>query len=94
MSNVPLKRKTATRVFSDADGSMNVKYHATVVVRFNDKEIELNSGRWHTVTTKARMNQASSEFGLGFSVFQNKFDWFVTYRGETVPFKDGMVLTR
>lgn len=73
---------------------MVVTYHRTQVVQFNDQEIILNSGGWRTSTTKTRMNQTSHQFDLGFNVYQNKGDWFVSYKGTAVPFEDGMVITR
>jgi len=67
---------------------IEVWYHNTQVVRVTDKEITLNTGGWSTVTTKLRMNQAANEYGLGYKVFQKDYAWFVTYKGETIPFKE------
>ena len=75
-------------------GTTRVTYHQTVVVAFSDKKIILDSGGWRTATTKTRMNQASVQFGLGFSVFQRRFEWFVDWQGKELPFRDGMVLRR
>lgn len=87
--------KTATKVTINGT-STEVKYHATVVVKFDENEIILNSGGWRTVTTKSRMNQTSNEFNLGFGVYQRKGDWFVDSKGcdEPIPFEDGMKLER
>jgi hypothetical protein len=90
--------RTATSVRTE-DGTIYVRYHNTDVVAFTDRVIELNSGGWRTVTTKARMNQASSQFGLGFYVRQDKGRWFVRlpgkiYADSAIPFMDGMVLHR
>jgi len=85
--------KHATSVFDD-DGVMTVVYHDTAVVRFDEKKIILASGGWETQTTKTRMNQASNQFGLGYSVFQRNFEWFVEWKGEILPFHSGMVLKR
>ena len=83
-----------------------VKYHATDVVKFNDNEIILNSGGWHTNTTKMRMNQTSRQFGLRFNVYQKDFEWFVDYwygngpadysneQFQTIEFFDGLTLKR
>jgi len=81
----------ATSVFTE-NGSTYVVYHNTAVVRFNENEIELNTGGWRTVTTKARMNQASNQFDLGYQVYQRDYAWFVDYKGETIGF-DGYRLT-
>ncbi len=78
------------------DGTYNVvQYHATPVVRWNDDEIILNTGGWMTMTTKDRMNQASNQFGLGFSVHQEDYEWFVYYKRKKIPFiTDELVLER
>ena len=76
------------------EGMTSVVYHSTPVVQFNDKEIVLDSGGWETATTKSRMNQASNQYGLEFEVHQVNFSWYVDYRGETIPFEDGMILDR
>ena len=75
------------------DGTTTIRYHQTDVVKFNKVEgwIQLDSGGWHTVTTKLRMNQAANQFGLGYSVYQRKGEWFVdTPDGRTLDFADGM----
>lgn len=89
MANMSKVGRVATKVYAEA-GSTVIQYHATKVVTFNDKEILLNNGGWKTNTTKARMNQASNEYGLGYTVYQKDFGWFVTYKGETLEF-DGNV---
>jgi len=68
--------------------------HSPEVVKFNSREIILDSGGGHTQTTKARMNQASEQYDLGYQVYQRDYDWFVDYQGQTLEFYDGMVLTR
>ena len=87
-------RGTATSIFTDENGTTHVQYHATRVVSFDSGAIVLRSGGHHTNTTKTRMNQASNEFGLGFSVYQKNHNWYVDYNGATVDFQDGMVLSR
>jgi hypothetical protein len=66
-----------------------VTYHSTDVVVFSKEEIVLDTGGWFTVTTKARMNQASNEFGLGYQVYQEKGYWYIWFPGtdrEEIPF--------
>jgi len=77
-----------------SDGYTRIVYHQTEVVKFNHDETVLNSGGWHTQTTKARMNQASEQYDLGYQVYQRDYEWLVDYRGKTLEFYDGMVLTR
>jgi len=82
-----------TSVFTEG-GWTKVAFHNTVVVKFNRNKIVLDSGKWFTPTTKTRMNQASHQYGLGFTVFQKDFEWFVDYKGKVIPFRDGMELKR
>ncbi len=73
-------------------GLTYVTYHATDVVAFDNEKIILDTGGWFTNTTKLRMNQASNQFSLGYSVFQKNHQWYVTYCGKTVKF-DGDSVT-
>lgn len=75
-------------------GFTSVTLHNTEIVRFSSLKIFLDSGGYQTHTTKTRMNQVSNQERLGYRVFQKDFEWFVDFRGETIPFKDGMVLER
>lgn len=71
----------ATNVFS-GEGFTRVVYHSTIVVKWNGDEIVLDTGGYETVTTKLRMNQASTQYGLGFYVYQKDFQWYVKYKGK------------
>lgn len=72
-----------------------IYYHSTCIVEFNQDQVTLKSGGWQTVTTKRKMNQASNQFHLGYSVFQKDHVWYVTLpSGETVDFQDGMTFKR
>lgn len=75
-------------------GKMVVMYHDTPVVTFDDDHIILNSGGWKTATTKTRLNQASSQFNLGYYIYQKNWQWFVLYDNKEFPFVDGMTLER
>ena len=81
--------KHATKVTKDGQTS-TVRYHYTDVVKvdWDTGIITLNTGGWETSTTKLRMNQASSEWGLGYHVYQHKHDWFVTHDGNTFNYTD------
>jgi len=76
---------TATTTHTDG-GYTVITYHTTPVVKFNEKIIVLNTGGWYTATTKLRMNQASNQFNLGYTVQQKKGSWFVTYKGKVFLF--------
>jgi len=84
---------TATNIRTE-NGETAIRYHSTDVVKFTAKRIVLNSGGWHTNTTKNRMNQTARQFGLGFSVCQHDFSWYVSYKGEKIGFVDGLTLNR
>jgi len=73
------------------DGVTRVTYHNTDVVTFTDDLIVLNTGGWFTATTKARMNQTSEQFDLGYRVFQRDWMWFVDYKGQTYSFTNNHV---
>lgn len=66
--------KTSVRV---VNGETAVRYHSTDVVSFDCKKITLRSGGYRTLTTKLRMNQASNQFDLGYSVYQKDGGWYV-----------------
>ena len=84
----------ATHIYSEVDGSIEIYYHDTCVVQFTPLKITLKTGGWYTNTTKTRMNQASSQFKLGYSVSQRKGNWYVAYKGREIPFAHGMILVR
>lgn len=75
----------ATAVRTDEGGTLTVSYHDTnVVTVYPNGRIVLDTGGWFTVTTKTRMNQASNQFGLGFHVYQEDFQWFVAIDGQNI----------
>lgn len=62
--------------------------HSTPIVTYHeDESVTLNSGGHHTVTTKARMNEVLPSW---VSVYQKRYDWFVTTPNGDIPFYDGM----
>ncbi len=69
-------------------------YYNTPIVRVRDDEIELNTGGWYTYSTKARMNQISEEFGLGYRVYSYRGTWFVNYKGKDIELVDSVILVR
>jgi hypothetical protein len=74
------------------DGVTTVRYHSTDVVVFDRDKVTLNSDRWRTRTTMKRMNQTARQYGLGFSVYQKDWAWFVEYGGEVFDYYDGMTI--
>jgi hypothetical protein len=94
MSQTSKIGKTATRVYKDSEGFTCVQYHDTVVVRFNNQQVELRSGGWLTNTTKLRINQASAQFGLGIHVYQADGVWYVQSDGIEGKFYEGITIQR
>ncbi len=76
------------------NGVTKVKYHNTVVVEFDKHGILLNSGGYRTNTTKLRMNQTSQQFGLGFSVYQRKGEWYISMYDTELSFYDNIRLIK
>lgn len=71
-----------------------VKYHRTKVVRWNSDTIVLTTGGWYSPTTVRRMNQASNQFNLGFSVYRRNGAFYVMFAGEVHEFHFFVVLDR
>lgn len=94
MTRGMLSGGVATDVYTDEHGYLCCKYHKTIVVRWNASTITLDTGYWKTVTTKKRMNQVSTEFGLGFGVWARRGEWRVSFKGKDLEYRDGMVLVR
>ena len=83
-----------TTVVEDGD-VLAVTYVSTAIVKRDGNRITLNSGGWKSVTTKRKMNQAASQFALGYGVYQKCGKWFVILpTGNHVPFHDGMTFNR
>lgn len=85
------RRKVGNNTWAEIldDGSVGIVLHNTRVVTIHpDNTYTLNSGGWHTSTTKDRINKYSPA-----RVYQSKFEWFVGAVGDgKVRFFDGMVL--
>ena len=71
-----------------------VVLHRTAIAVYdhNLKAVKLNTGGWHSNTTKSRLNAILQEVKYGASVFQKNFNWFLSYNNQTVDFFDGMIL--
>jgi len=75
-----------TYAYIQADGSVAIELHGTnVVVIYPDDSVMLNSGGWHTSTTKDRINKYSP-----VRVYQKNYEWFL---GDGTPFEDKMIVT-
>ena len=91
---VELRKKGNTIVCDTCNGKVVMLYNTKIVI-FNDETIRIDTGGYETSTTKNRMNLASREYNLNYTVFQKKGIWYVTYKGETIEFTGNTVtLTR
>ena len=72
-----------------------VVLHRTAIAVYdhNNEALKLNTGGWHSNTTKSRLNAILSEIFVGACVFQKNFDWFFNYNNQTHNFFDGMIIT-
>ena len=66
--------------------------HQIATLDHNTNALKLSSCGYETVTTKSRLNAILDEVKWGCRVFQKKFEWFVSYNGQTEDFVDGMIL--
>ena len=92
MANQMQVGKHRTTIKTNADGEIIVQYWSTEVVKFTRDLIVLNTGGYETATTKTRMNQASNQFGLGYTVYQKAYRWFVNYKGKRIQFNDKILI--
>ena len=84
-----------TRVeFNDSTNCSSVFLHGhnIATVDHATNAVKLSSCGWQTVTTKSRLNAILSEVKYGCSVFQKQWNWYVSFRGQTQEFMDGMIL--
>ena len=72
-----------------------ITYHRTQIVAFDRHNIVLRTGGWDTATTRRKMNQASNQFGLRYSVYRDKGESYVrTPSGAIVPLTDEVIINR
>lgn len=81
----PLEGKT-TRIRRVADDAVALRYHQTdVITWYEDGRIVLDSGGWHTSTTKQKM-------GYAVVVIQTRGVWTLRWHGVTYVYEDGITL--
>ena len=80
--------------FNESTNCSNVFLHGhnIATVDHSTNAVKISSCGWQTVTTKSRLNAILSEVKYGCSVFQKNWNWFVSFKGETTGFLDGMIL--
>ena len=80
--------------YNESTNCSTVVLHRTAIAVYdhNTQALKLNTGGWHTVTTKSRLNAILQGLISGASVFQKNFDWYLSYNNVTHDFNDGMIL--
>ena len=80
--------------YNESTNCSTVVLHRTAIAVWDHKNqaLKLNTGGWHSVTTKSRLNAILSELITGASVFQKQFNWYLNYNNQTHDFNDGMIL--
>ena len=84
-----------TRVeYNNNTNCSTIVLHRTAIAVYdhNTQAVKLNTGGWYSNTTKSRLNAILSEVKYGCSVFQKQWNWYVSFRGQTQDFVDGMIL--
>lgn len=81
-----------TYVVRSGDADLAIRLHQTDVVTFHvNGTITLDTGGWHTVTTKDRMN---TYLPGDLRVYSDRGSWFLYRHGEKLgPYFDGMTIT-
>lgn len=103
MAYVPLAKKGNTKIY---ETSVDRVTYATQIAVWNTNIVNiytnkatgkierliLHTGGYFSSLTKNRMNQASTEYNLGYVVYQKKHKWYCDYNGKTYQFR-GNTLT-
>ena len=76
---VTIAHKKATTCKRNQYGYTVIRYYDTDIVEFNGTEVFLHTGGFNTASTVRRMNEASKEFALGFTVKRVDGALYVTY---------------
>ena len=80
--------------YNESTNCSTVVLHRTAIAVYdhNTQALKLNTGGWHSNTTKSRLNAILQELKWGASVYQKAFDWYLSYNNQTVDFWDNMIL--
>ena len=73
--------------YIDFQSNRNIRFHQTTIISFLKDGILLNSGGYHTVTTKDRINRFS-----GHRIHSDKGIWYVSSLDKQYVFADGMII--
>ena len=89
-----IKRYRNTNLYTTHAGATVVTLHTTDIVRAGSHYVTLNSGGWHSYTTKKRMNEAMREFGHRIDIYQRNHEWFVSTPAGEFEYFDGITIDR
>ena len=80
--------------YNESTNCSTVVLHRTAIAVYdhNTQALKLNTGGWHSNTTKSRLNAILDEVKYGAKVFQKNWNWFVSFNNQTRDFVDGMIL--
>ena len=80
--------------FNDSTNCSNIFLHGhnIATVDHATNAVKVSSCGWTTNTTKSRLNAILSEVKYGCLVFQKQWNLYVSFRGQTQDFIDGMIL--
>lgn len=83
--------KRNTRLTEYIDGRRVLRLHNTDIITWTaDGKIILNTGGWHTHTTKARLNEFLPDY---IRVYQKNLSWYIIKNNDytnKIEFKDGI----
>lgn len=92
--------KDNTMVIVDGGGfRQRVYLHGNLIATIDSltKTVRLSSAKWHTSTTKSRLNRVLDSLGISKYVAQRNHKWILGYfdgkNEHTEPFRDNMVLS-
>lgn len=72
---------------------MEVWLHATCIASIYADRVVINTGGWHTHTTKSRLN-AILTYYTNYYIKQKDYAWTVEGKGYSEPFVDGFAVPR
>ncbi len=85
-----------TEVFVNNHGCALVYLHGNLIATVGWNRLQLFDGGWRTATTKSRLNAIINGLCDGFtqSVYQHKFEWFITDDKFIKQFENGYTFSR
>ncbi|MFX0140899.1 MAG: hypothetical protein ACFFDN_45090 [Candidatus Hodarchaeota archaeon] len=70
------------------DGTIIYRLHNTNIITIRDSKVSYNSGGYHTITTKDRMNKFTPIDR--HTIVQNNFKWYIENGNDTIDFYDNI----